>query len=168
MRALAISGSHSPHIRAIANECLRQSTNQEDIRGLVRCIYHWVKGHITFAEDEAIAHTLLGVSYDSMNTPEGAIDLIIAPEVLVQMTNPVGDCDCFSTLLASILLALEFHAWFVSIKVDPSEPDRWSHVYVMTYLPDEETTVALDASHGNYLGWEKTNGVFERKEWYIG
>jgi len=167
MIQLAHTGSRSPVIKAIANQCLQQASRQEDLRGLVRCVYQWVKGHVTFVEDETIAHELLGISYEDMNTPEGAIDLVIAPEVLVQMANPRGDCDCFSTLLASILIALGFKTWFVSIKVDPQEPYRWSHVYIQTYLPDEGVTIPLDASHGNYLGWEKTDGVFERKEWDV-
>lgn len=166
MVQLAQAGSRSKTIQAIANECLQKASKQEDMRGVVRCVYLWVKGHITFVEDEQIAHDWLGISYDQMNTPEGALDLVISPEVLVT-TYPYGDCDCFSTLLASLLIALHLKVWFVSIKVDPSEPYRWSHVYVMTYLPDEQTTVALDASHGNYLGWEKTDGVFERKEWNV-
>ena len=107
------------------------------------------------------------MSPEEINTPEGALDLIVSPQVMIQMNNPVGDCDCFSTLLASILIALGFKVWFVSIKVDPNEPDRWSHVYLMTYIPDEDRLLPLDASHGSFPGWEKTDGVFERKEWYI-
>lgn len=167
MRELAISGSQSQVIKDIANGCIRDASNQEDIRGLVRCVYFWVKGHVRFVEDETIAHELFGISYESMNTPEGAIDLIISPEVLVSMPDPMGDCDCFSTLLASLLIALQLKVWFVSIKVDPNEPYRWSHVYTEVYLPDEGLILPLDASHGNYPGWEQTNGVFERKEWSI-
>lgn len=167
MRALALSGSRAPVIQAIANECLTRSANQGNIRGLVRCVYLWVKSHVTFAEDEAIANKLLGISYEEMNTPDGAIDLVIAPEVLVRMPNPVGDCDCFSTLVAALLIALGIQVWFVSIKVDPNEPDRWSHVYVYAYLSDEDMTVSLDASHGSYLGWEQTDGVFEKKLWSV-
>lgn len=169
MRSLAVSGSRSPTIQAIANECLQQSQGfqHEDLRGLCRCVYLWVKSHVTFAEDEAVANSRLGISYEEMNTPDGAIDMVIAPEVLVTMLNPMGDCDCFSTLLASIFIVLQIKCWFVSIKVDPNEPNRWSHVYVCVFLPDEQTMVPVDASHGNYLGWEQTDGVFERKLWDI-
>lgn len=65
-----------------------------------------------------------------------------------------GDCDCFSMLVASILLCLGVPCSFVTISGNRANPDAYSHVYVVAYPDDKDRRVAIDASHGAVVGWE--------------
>lgn len=167
MIQLSTSASHSPAIEGLLiswQPSLSKMNGQMDV---VRFVYGWVKRTITFTEDETLVKANLGFTDDILNTPEGAMDLLIAPEVLLGMPQPMGDCDDYSMLLASLLMGLRFQTWFVTIAADESDPQRFSHVYVKTYIPDEGREVYLDASHGMYPGWESKK-QFRKAEWFVG
>jgi hypothetical protein len=116
-----------------------------------RLLYGWVKGHVRFTEDEAILASQWGYGPDK--------ELLIRPEVLVSMPAPQGDCDDFSILLATLVLAADLGIGvdFVTVAADSQEPDRFSHVYLRLTLPSDGYTMYADASHGHYLGWETDN-----------
>ncbi len=81
-----------------------------------------------------------------------ALDLLIAPAVLVRMEHPAEDCDGFAMLTASLLQIQGIKCYFVTIACDPSDRDRWSHVFTMAELADG-TKISIDASKGKFPGW---------------
>jgi len=81
-----------------------------------------------------------------------ALDLLIAPAVLVRMEQPAEDCDGFAMLTCSLLQIQGIKCYFVTIACDPSDQSRWSHVFAMAELPDG-TRLPLDASKGKVPGW---------------
>jgi hypothetical protein len=78
-------------------------------------------------------------------------ELLITPERLLTAPNPIGDCDDFSLLVASIFIALGIPVRYVAIAADPTQPDMFTHVYVEIRV--NNAWVAFDASHGDYIGW---------------
>jgi hypothetical protein len=60
---------------------------------------------------------------------------------------------------------------FVTVAADPADPSQYSHVYAVAYPKDEfgrRVRVPIDASHGEYAGWEVPDRFNKRKEWMIG
>lgn len=161
MVALATSSSRSPQISILSTNCLMNLPYPPTKREIVRALYHCVKRVVQFREDES---TLVG----EMGESDPFQELLISPDVLVSMPTPMGDCDDFSMLLASLLVASKIPVWYVAIAVDPQQPDRFSHVYCKCYLEDEQTYLTLDASHGNYIGWETPRKQFRRIECFVG
>ena len=116
-----------------------------------------------FVEDETILANELGYSVDPNQ------ELLIAPETLLSMPIPQGDCDDFSTLIATLLLAFNLPAWFVTVAIDNVQPWRFSHVYVRTYLSDTREEMVMDCSHGRFAGDEpaKKYQIFRKVEWLV-
>ena len=81
-----------------------------------------------------------------------ALDLLIAPAVLVRMEHPAEDCDGFAMLTCSLLMIQGVKCYFVTVACDPSDRDRWSHVFAMAELADG-TKISIDASKGKFPGW---------------
>ena len=148
MIALARSSASDPLITSIVNELLLSLPKNPSHKELARAIYYFVKRKVTFVEDEEILAKQLGYT-------DLAHELLISPTVLLRMPRPMGDCDDFSMLVASLLCAAQIPVRFVAIAVDPNEQFRFSHVYTRAYLADEDRWIALDCSHGSMLGWEK-------------
>ena len=130
-------------------------------RDVVRAIYYWIKSHIRFVEDEEILKRALG--YEDLELDK---ELLITPDTLLSMPHPMGDCDDFSLLLATMCYSFGLPVWFVTIAADKMYPQKFSHVYVKVYLPDESKTEYLDASHGSYPGWEY-KAAFRKQEWAV-
>ena len=88
---------------------------------------------------------------DWMGLPN-ELQLLISPEALLRLREPVGDCAVFTTLIGA-LLAYRGWTWHVvTVAVNPLHPDLYTHVYPEVVRPDGEV-MALDASHGKYPGW---------------
>lgn len=83
-----------------------------------------------------------------------ALDLLIAPAVLVRQSEPKEDCDGFTMLVCSMLdaLGLGIEPFIVTIAADPQDRSRWSHVFALAKMPNGEL-IPLDASHGTHPGW---------------
>lgn len=79
-----------------------------------------------------------------------ARDLLTAPAVLVREPQPAEDCDGFTMLACTLLRILGLSPFIVTIKADPKDPSRWSHVFAMVELPGR--LVAVDGSHGKFPG----------------
>ena len=139
-------------LRPLAAQILRQSADLS-VESALEALYYWVKTNITFQPDELL-----------LDRPDK--ELLITPKLLIQIRR--GDCDDFSTLLASLILAagLPVSIYFVTVAADPQEPERFSHVYVMVALPDGRP-MALDASHGLYPGWEIQRNVERKLYWPV-
>jgi len=106
-------------------------------------VFWLVKHAVEFARDEP---RLFSVG-------EGAaLDMLIAPAVLVRSPHPKEDCDGFTMLICAMLRALKIECFIVTVAADASDPDRWSHVFPVAKLSNG-ATCALDASHGQFPGW---------------
>jgi hypothetical protein len=101
----------------------------------------------------------MGLSEDS--------ELLIAPSVVAENPGISGDCDDFSTFIASLLIASHapIDVYFVTIAADATEPARFSHVYVGVVLPNGDY-LPIDASHGAYAGWEH-NVAYRKHFWLV-
>ena len=80
-----------------------------------------------------------------MGEPE-ALDLLIAPAVLVREKAPKEDCDGFTMLVCCLLKILEVPIGDCDGGgAIPESPERWSHVFPMALI---NGGLPLDASHG--------------------
>ena len=151
MRELAYKEKDSPRVR----EALRKATgipNPPATLETAREVYYWVRSNITFVPDEVLLQRM-GERPDK--------ELLFDAPALLSMRNPVGDCDDFSLLLATMLLSIGMDdLYFVTLAVDPHTPERWSHIYL------SKGNLALDASHGHYPGWEAPN-YFRKRYWKV-
>lgn len=105
-------------------------------------VWWMVKHAVKFAKDEPRLFQI--------GEPD-ALDLLIAPAVLVREQDRKEDCDGFTMLVCCLLKILGISSVIVTVAADPSDPERWSHVFPMAevngaYLP-------MDASHGKFPGW---------------
>ena len=170
MSRLARASSHSPIVQYALSLALSELPADSSSRVICRAIYSWIKANVQFSEDEALIWQGLGISQVDK-------ELLIPPDTLLRMPIPMGDCDDFSLLGASMLLAAGIPCSFVTIAADPNEPDKFSHIYLKACILDEgsienqdgETKpleLCFDASHGNYLGWEY-QGYTRKAEWRV-
>ena len=125
--------------------------------------YNHVKGAITFTRDEVLGDGVGGYSADEV------VETIIRPVDMARFVDAgmaLGDCDDFSMYLAAILEAVGVRCKFCTVAADSRAPGQFSHIYVVAY-PEQGVRVALDASHGDYPGWEAPNEFGRREEWGI-
>ncbi len=132
------------------SEIIRRAANQAagtspDPRKEVESIFAWVKRHVRFREDSAAVAPLAGLD-------AAFAEVLIRPVDLLTMPQPQGDCDDFAMLTAALLLAVGIEPELVTIAADRSQPGTYSHVYARAILPGG--AIALDTSHGMWLGWE--------------
>jgi hypothetical protein len=117
-------------------------------------IWRWAADFVRYQSDEDTNLALGRVGSEAL----------IGPAQLVRAPQPAGDCDEYAMLIAALLLAvpeLGIRPSFRTIAADPTRPDEFSHVYVIATGP-AVGTVALDASHGTYSGWEARSGAVTR------
>ena len=153
MTEIAIQQMNSPIVLSVVDNLQLSGTGIEQCRA----IWGFVKSKLTFKEDEhQLIHDGHSVYSELLRTPEYL--LIKASE---------GDCDDYSLLAATLLLAgTNLGVAFTTIKTHDERPNDWSHVYVSAITP--EGVVALDCSHGPYTGWEMPDRfVSERKYWVV-
>ena len=79
--------------------------------------------------------------------------------------NCQGDCDDYSMYLAALLTAVGIKCSFVTVAADETDRNWFSHVYVAAYTGSGQR-VALDASHGQYPGWEVAR-YWRLEEWPV-
>lgn len=152
MGQLARQYANDPHVIAATAAAL--SAGAQTDRERASAIFYWVRHNIRFVEDEALMYEELGIPADQLDK-----ELLIIPPVLLSMPQPMGDCDDFSLLLASMLLAAGLQPYWVTVAADKNDVRKFSHIYVCVCLRDEGTHMCLDA--GNRLpivapGWEET------------
>lgn len=159
MCVLARHASHGTHVISVLNKDIIKSPRVSK-RDVCRRIFWWIKQHIHFVEDETLLAYVLG--YRDVHQ-----ELLIAPDRMLEMPHPMGDCDDFAMLTAAMALACGMAAKFTAIAVDEVEPFRFSHVYCSAYLSDEGEWIAMDTSHGKQLGWEYRGVIFRKAEWLV-
>ena len=126
--------------------------NRKELKDKLSAIFSYIKRHVKFVEDNEPLGRMFGVA-DSK-------ELLITPPALLSMRNPKGDCDDFSMLAASMMIACGIPCSFVTVAADQRAPDTFTHVYCMG------AGIPFDASHGKMLGWE-TEKQFRKQVWPI-
>lgn len=146
MSGLIQRDAESPTIRAIA------------ARGYspVLHAFWYAKRHVRFVDDQTLLKVSVGIQQ-----PE---EFLISPARLVTMPRPRGDCDDFTMLVCSLLLAAGVDCEMVTIAADPNYPREFSHVYAAAVLPDG--LIPLDASHAPAPGYEAIPELVYRKQYW--
>jgi hypothetical protein len=114
------------------------------IERAIAAVHRWVKSHVRFVQDSALAASLSGF------VPEET-EVLIRPADLLAMPQPQGDCDDYAMAAGAILAALGIPVALVTIAGDPATPNTYSHVYLLAAAPNG--AIAVDASHGPRSSW---------------
>ena len=133
-------------------------------RDICSAIFHWIRNTVRFIEDEELLYNELGVAPAELDK-----ELLIVPPVVLAMPVPMGDCDDYSLLTASMLLSAGIAPYYVTVAADREDPYKFSHIYCAAHLRDERNYMALDA--GNRLqavppGWE-SDSVTRKAIWKV-
>ncbi len=138
----------------------------EDEIGLCEQAWAHTKSGIKFQRDEVTGDGIGGYPSDEV------VETIIRPAEMAKFMDAgvaVGDCDDFSMYLACCLKALGIPCSFATTAADSRDPSQFSHVYVVAYPKSGNgmrVRMPLDASHGEYPGWE-TQGLGRYQEWPV-
>jgi hypothetical protein len=157
MKAWAARDASTPQVFGATHQALLLSGDSE----LDRCsaVLEWIRSHCKFREDDPVLRICLNL--------ENELELLITPARLLTMTPPRGDCDCLTTLCMSMLACAGIRSEPVTIKADPDDPSRDSHVYCQALLEDGSAVVidaAMCCKFGFPLGWEAPD-YWERETW---
>jgi len=152
-----------------------------DQQSMCRAIWRHVKGSIRFKNDEK---TGAGMGVDTGIDPEDVVEVLIRPVDMMRYVREgvaVGDCDDFSMYEAAMLQVCGIECKFVTVAANGVDPNQYSHVYTVAYLrpsiddldeltlnPFRKERWPMDASHGEYCGWEVPNAYGKLKEWGVG
>lgn len=147
------AASQSPAIQQALSQAMYGIADSAPAWRKADAIWHWVRKNFRFQTDESILATSFGMGPDN--------ELLIRPELFLQVRR--GDCDDFSMLTCALLKTAGCTARLVTIAADPSEPQRFSHVYALVVL-ENGNTIPMDTSHGRYFGWESPR-AYRRQEW---
>lgn len=133
--------------------------------GLVGAAYQHVQGALHFQRDEKTGAGVGGYP------EEEVIEVIIRPVDMARYVSEgraIGDCDCYSMYLACLLETAGIPCDFVTVAADAQAPNQFSHVYVLAHPLDDSGSrvdVPLDASHGEYPGWQVPNRYGKISYW---
>ena len=159
---VALMGSHAreasatPQVKeALQAAGVLQAGLTED--EVIERVFSYIKGRIQFVEDP---DQLEGI----FQNPNGK-ELLITPPVLLSMQKPMGDCDDFSMLACSMLMAKGIKCDFVTIAANQNAPSEFSHVYCMAGTRDGRV-IPFDASHGKEAGWESAR-AYRKQIWPV-
>ncbi len=121
-------------------------------------LWWWVKYRVKFTQDDELIRKLFNES--------GHYELLISPPVLLRMLKPQGDCDDFTMLICALCLCLGFETRIVTVMCDRKRPGEYTHVFPVAFLADQKIWCPMDASHGDYPGWQvPERDVTRRTEW---
>lgn len=158
MRRAAIEDSNSPQVWGATRQAVANSSGREQV---CRAIYQWIASQVQFRQDDPILAHVFGL--------DDELDLLIRPARLLTMRRPAEDCDGFTMLACAMLLCAEVPCEIVTIKADPQDPSRFTHVYCQAILEDGRGLVmdcSQGAQHGYPCGWEAPE-YFDRRTWGV-
>lgn len=138
--------------RALSGMCGANPGEREK----ANAIFNWVKRNVRFVRDSSI---LEGIGI------RGVDEALIAPDRLLTMPKPQGDCDDFTQVASAMLWRAGIRNSIITIAADKSDPHLFSHVYNQVDT-EEGQTVAFDSSHGPRMGWEAPR-YFRKKVWKV-
>ncbi len=166
MARYAVEDSRRPEIIADAQEALALYPGDP-----VTAVWAYVRSKIDFTRDESQAshfQRLLQSLRPGANIDD-VVEVLIRPVDMHYMCQQgrrgKEDCDGFSMYAASLLLALDVTCRFCTIAAEISDPNMYSHVYVVAYPGGQRCPV--DASHGPQVGYEARH-LGKIREWPVG
>jgi len=124
MKSYAWQDYQSPELTKIAKEI--RAKNLTDIEE-IKTAYMYVVNHITYKED-------------------GKNEVVASPRHALTVLG-YGDCDCMTTALISLLMALgykDLYAKVIAWKEDSTGVNEFTHVYALALLPSLGIVVPLD------------------------
>lgn len=133
----------------------------------VHAAHQHARGGIRFVQDE---HNAAGIS--GLDTNQ-VVEVIVRPADMARYCDAgvaQGDCDDFSMYVAALLESQGIPCAFATVGADARGPDQYSHVYCVAYPRNawgERIRVPVDASHGEYCGWEVPNRFGKYREWPV-
>lgn len=157
MDLYAHQDAQSAQVQKAVDE-IRANSSDDTEQSLIDSTFEWVKEHVIFTQDEELLNKLFGV--------KSGTELLIKPSRLLSMHNPMGDCDDFSMLTKAILINLGIDSSLTTVAANAGHPGVWSHVYNTAHLQDG-TSLAVDTSHGETVGWEAPN-ISRKGIWGLG
>lgn len=160
MRRYAVEDAGSPAIQQDAARVRVLAANGDE--PLAHAVWRYVRGRMRFVRDEEL---VAAAGTGLTNNPDlPVIEVLVRPVDMSGggVASRVGDCDDYSMWAASILEALGVRWAFVVMAGDARDASRFSHVYVAAY--EDGRRIAIDASHGQYPGWESDNFLGLREE----
>lgn len=116
----------------------------QSLPAIVESVYWWARHVLRFQHHEG----LIRVWFQEQDQ----LQLLISPDLLLKMDRPRGDCAIYTALICAMLRTFGIEYEIVTLAVDPSQPDVFSHVYPRAVV--NGARLVLDASHGKYVGWE--------------
>ncbi len=158
MKQWAAADANSSQVMRATVQALMLSGPEQEDRSVA--IHHWISTHCRFREDDPVLRIVLGL--------EDELEMLITPARLLSMSYPAGDCDCLTTLCMSMHLCAGIPIEPVTIKADPEEPDRDSHVYCQAVL--ETGNLVLDPAMGCKHHWPagaEAPDYFDRQTWGV-
>ncbi len=155
--AARIYAAH-PQVRGATAQALAHLPPNASTEERAKGLFWFVKRKIRFTSDQGLLANAFGLDHLDK-------ELLISPDTLLSMRTPMGDCDDYSLLLASMLLSAGLPASYVTVAANGKEPHVYSHVYTKTYVPGRGD-YCLDASHGPFPGWEH-NEVYRKTVWPV-
>jgi hypothetical protein len=148
-----------PAVQAAAREAVQRFGNEPGATpgnaNLARAAWWFAKYSVNVLPHEQFKATVAAF-------PEKK-QLLLAPEFVLTQPQPEGDCSAFTMLIAALLKCMGVRCELVTVAVDPREPEVFTHIYPRAILEDGQR-LPLDASHGDYPGWEVPAYDVSRKQ----
>lgn len=156
----ATEDASNPIFQAFASKIFA-GVDPSDKQAIIARAYGHVRDAIRFQNDEISGAGLDGV-------PPDLIEFIIRPVDMAHYVSEgiaIGDCDDFSSYLSALLATQGISSKFCTVAADERAFDQFSHVYCVAYVDGKR--IPLDASHGDYPGWEvdQERRVGRKQEW---
>lgn len=149
----------SPIIQDEARRCIERGDGNP-----IKGVWDLCKSSMKFKHDSDIANDL-----DTKDPRiSDVVEVLIRPAdqaMLIALRGMgVEDCDGYEMFAGCLLHSLGFQCALVTVAAEPTEPKRFSHVYLACYVNGQR--IPLDFSHGPYPGWECPN-LGRIREWPI-
>lgn len=162
-QTVAMMGAHvrdswqDPEVRRCALDAVTSSGSRpQSAADIAACVWAWCKRNIQFVTDQKHMRAL-GLPVER--------ELLISPKVMARMSQRKGDCDCITMFADSMCAALGVTPLIKTFKCDADDHNLWSHVCAAALLENGDV-IPVDASHGEYFGWEVPAGdVYDSQLW---
>lgn len=126
----------NPRIQHLAS-AITNGIHPADQRSQMIAILNWVKANLKYVFDEDEAARLFGTS--------GDIEMVKSP--IAVLDSGRYDCDCISTLISALLMALGIRPRLVVVGFHAAEltgPDGFEHIYVQGWDENEKKWFIID------------------------
>lgn len=147
----------TPEVRDAVNE-VTKGIHPGDRRSLMIATVNWVLSKMKYVFDQDESRRLFGTT--------GDVELVKSPRAVLESKR--YDCDCISTLIAAIFLAIGIPTRIVTVSFHTLEqvgPDGYEHVFVQGFDDVTNSWFVIDpVSHPNetnMIGQVKFSRVYD-------